>query len=75
VRRRGYATAVDELEPGLAAVAAPVQAGETVAALSVSGPTIRMTPARLEELGALLITHAAELSAALAPDDDKGGAA
>jgi IclR family transcriptional regulator, acetate operon repressor len=75
VRRRGYATAVDELEPGLAAVAAPVQAGETVAALSVSGPTIRMTPARLEELGALLITHAAELSAALAPDDNKGGAA
>jgi IclR family transcriptional regulator, acetate operon repressor len=75
VRRRGYATAVDELEPGLAAVAAPVQAGETVAALSVSGPTIRMTPARLEEFGALLITHAAELSAALAPDDDKGGAA
>jgi DNA-binding IclR family transcriptional regulator len=75
VRRRGYATAVDELEPGLAAVAAPVQAGKTVAALSVSGPTIRMTPARLEELGALLITHAAELSAALAPDDDKGGAA
>jgi IclR family transcriptional regulator, acetate operon repressor len=75
VRSRGYATAVDELEPGLAAVAAPVHAGETVAALSISGPTIRMTPARLEELGALLITHADGLSTALDNDDTKRGVA
>jgi DNA-binding IclR family transcriptional regulator len=74
-RRRGYATAVDELEPGLAAVAAPVHAGDTVAALSISGPTVRMTPERLEELGPLLVSEAAELSAALAPDDTKRGAA
>jgi DNA-binding IclR family transcriptional regulator len=75
VRRRGYATAVDELEPGLSAVSAPIDDGETVAALSVSGPTIRMGAARLEELGALLVAHAAALSAALAPDDTKRGAA
>lgn len=75
VRLRGYATAVDELEPGLAAVAAPVFAGEIIAALSVSGPTIRMTAARLEELGTLLVTHAARLAAALVPDDTKRGAA
>jgi len=74
-RRRGYATAVDELEPGLAAVAAPVYAGETVAALSISGPTVRMTATRLGELGALLVSQAAELSAALAPDETKRGAA
>jgi len=74
-RRRGYATAVDELEPGLAAVAAPVLTAETVAALSISGPTIRMTPARLEELGAMLITHAAGLSVALDHDHTKRGAA
>ncbi len=74
VRRSGYATAVDELEPGLSAVAAPVHAPETVAALSVSGPTIRMTAAPLEELGALLVASAAALSAALAPDDTKRGA-
>src|SRR4051812_9856420 len=38
-RTRGYATAVDELEPGLSAVAAPVLGPdrEAVAALSVSG--------------------------------------
>jgi DNA-binding IclR family transcriptional regulator len=70
VRGRGYAVAVDELEPGLAAVAAPVHAGETVAALSVSGPTIRMSPRRLEELAPLLVAHAADLSARLAHDHD-----
>jgi IclR family acetate operon transcriptional repressor len=76
VRQRGYATAVDELEPGLAAAAAPVRspAGEVVGALSISGPTIRMTPPRLGELGALLIAHADELSAVLSNDDKRGAA-
>jgi DNA-binding IclR family transcriptional regulator len=70
VRARGYATAADELEPGLSAVAAPVFGSEkeAVAALSISGPTIRMPSARLEELGALLVHHAAELSALLDHD-------
>jgi DNA-binding IclR family transcriptional regulator len=44
VRTRGYATAVDELEVGLTAVAAPVLnvAGECVASLSASGPGFRL---------------------------------
>ena len=52
VRRDGFATAVDELEIGLAAIAAPVRgaSGEVVAALSITGPTVRMTPSRIEEL-------------------------
>lgn len=78
VRTRGYATTLEELEPGLVAVAAPVfdpRSGEVVAALSVSGPTIRLTPARLDELGALLIDHAAGLSAQLDYHDAKRGAA
>ncbi len=78
VRRRGYATTLEELEPGLVAVAAPVRepgSGEVVAALSVSGPTIRLTPTRLDELGALLIDHAAGLSARLDHHDAKRGAA
>jgi IclR family acetate operon transcriptional repressor len=76
-RARGYAIAVDELEPGLSAVAAPVVGadGKTVAALSISGPTIRMPSARLEELGALLVHHAAELSALLDHTEPKRGAA
>jgi DNA-binding IclR family transcriptional regulator len=44
VRERGYAVAVDELEVGLAAVAAPIRGvhGDVLASLSVSGPTFRL---------------------------------
>jgi IclR family transcriptional regulator, acetate operon repressor len=77
VRGRGYATAADELEPGLSAVAAAVFDANhnAVAALSISGPTFRMPAARLEELGALLVRHAAELSALLDHHEAKRGAA
>jgi IclR family acetate operon transcriptional repressor len=77
VRARGYATTLDELEPGLAAVAAPVweESGAVVAALSVSGPTIRLTSARVEELAALVLDHAAALSTRLDHHDAKRGAA
>jgi IclR family transcriptional regulator, acetate operon repressor len=55
IRRRGYATAVAELEEGLVAVAAPVfdPAGTCVAALSVSGPEFRMLAETLDGLGRL----------------------
>lgn len=45
VRQRGWALADSELEPGLVAIAAPVFAadGSVVAAMSISGPTLRMT--------------------------------
>ena len=43
VHRRGFATEVDEFEPGVAGVAVPVQdaTGAVVAAVSVSGPVER----------------------------------
>jgi IclR family transcriptional regulator, acetate operon repressor len=77
VRARGFATAADELEPGLSAVAAPVFGpdNEAVAAISISGPTIRMPSAHLQELGARLVHHAAELSALLDHHEAKRGAA
>ncbi|HEY6277551.1 MAG TPA: IclR family transcriptional regulator [Streptosporangiaceae bacterium] len=55
VRRRGYATAVAELEEGLIAVASPVfdPAGTCVAALSITGPEYRMQPGTLDSLGRL----------------------
>jgi DNA-binding IclR family transcriptional regulator len=64
VRRDGCATAVDELEPGLAAVAAPVRGagGDVIAALSITGPTLRLTPTRIEELRGTLIDEATALS-------------
>ena len=56
IRSRGYATSVDELEVGLSALAAPVldPGGAAVAALSISGPTSRLTADRMEELAPLL---------------------
>src|SRR5919206_155976 len=64
VRRAGWATACDELEPGLASIAAPVRArsGETVAALSVSGPMFRLTDERLEALRPILIDQSGRLA-------------
>lgn len=50
VREQGYAVAVDELEIGLTAVAAPIRGvhGEVLASLSVSGPTFRLDEATRE---------------------------
>lgn len=64
VRRDGYATSIDELEVGLAAMAAPVRGarGEVIAALSISGPTLRMTPERIRELEPILTREAQTLS-------------
>ena len=77
IRARGYATAVDELEDGLAALAAPVfgPGGDVVAALSISGPTIRLTPDRITELAPALLEQASLLSARLGNHDDQRGAA
>lgn len=64
VRRDGLATSIDELEVGLSAMAAPVRGarGEVMAALSISGPTLRMTPERIEELHPILTSEARTLS-------------
>ncbi len=78
VRRQGYAVAVDELEHGLAALAAPVfgPEGVAVAALSISGPTIRLTHDRIAELAPALLEHAAHTSERLgAHTHDTRGAA
>jgi DNA-binding IclR family transcriptional regulator len=70
VRRRGWATTVDELEIGLCGVAVPVRggAGEVVASLGVSGPTQRLQ-GRVDELGRLLVDRARGLSSLL----ERGG--
>jgi DNA-binding IclR family transcriptional regulator len=67
VREHGYATIADELEVGLAAVAAPIRdaAGSVVAALSVAGPTARLTAPRLDLLGRVAIEQAHAISVAL----------
>lgn len=64
VRRRGYAVAVDELEMGLTAVAAPVtgSSGTVVASLSASGPTFRMPAERIPDVAAQVVAAAQEIS-------------
>jgi IclR family acetate operon transcriptional repressor len=76
VRRRAFASAIDELEPGLAAIAAPVRGshGDVVAALSISGPTLRMTPQRIARLRAALLEQAEALSARLGSRADEESA-
>ncbi len=64
VRQRGYATSIDELESGLVAIAAPVHDadGGVVAAIAVSGPSLRMPGDRLETIGRLCAAEAGALS-------------
>jgi DNA-binding IclR family transcriptional regulator len=64
IRERGWADTEEELEVGLNAVAAPIRGsdGSVVAAVSVSGPSYRLTPARLPEVGELLAEGAREIS-------------
>ncbi len=64
VREQGYAVAVDELEEGLAAVAAPIRNahGDIVASLSLSGPTFRLGDERIAAVLPQLRESADEVS-------------
>ncbi len=64
VRRLGYALAVDELEVGLTAAAAPIRSahGDIIASMSISGPTFRLTRQRLEETVPMVVAAALEVS-------------
>jgi IclR family acetate operon transcriptional repressor len=73
VRSDGCAVAIDELETGLASLAAPVlgAAGDAVAALSISGPSVRLDASRVAELRPQLIDEARALGTRLG-EHDKG---
>jgi DNA-binding IclR family transcriptional regulator len=63
IRRRGFAEVVDELEEGLSGVAAVVRGGmgEVLGALSICGPSQRMSENRRAQLGVTLCTVASRL--------------
>jgi DNA-binding IclR family transcriptional regulator len=64
VRQRGFAIAIDELEIGLTAVAAPVRNihGEVMASLSISGPTFRLDARRVPQMTDAVSVAAQEVS-------------
>jgi IclR family KDG regulon transcriptional repressor len=63
-RRNGFGLDNEELELGLRCIAAPIRdyTGEVVAALSVSGPTTRMTAPKTSELAGQIVRAAAAAS-------------
>jgi len=75
----GYAIDDEEREPGVRRVAAPVldHQGRCVAGISISGPTARVRPDRLDKLGEQLRDAArrcgTQLGASTARRDSRGG--
>jgi len=62
VRRRRYATTVDELETGLTGIAAPVEGRDgVICAIGISGPTARLKD-RVDHIGRLLVEQSDSLS-------------
>jgi DNA-binding IclR family transcriptional regulator len=76
IRRQGWASTWEELEVGLAAVAAPVRSagGTVIGALSLSGPTARIAADRLPRLAALVAEHASLVSTQLGYSRKAGAA-
>lgn len=67
VQLAGYATDWGEQEEGVGCIAGPVRdyTGEVVAAISISGPWIRITPERVPSLVPLVLDACRQLSVAL----------
>jgi IclR family transcriptional regulator, KDG regulon repressor len=69
IRERGFALDLEENELGVRCAAVPLtlppSSGGFIAALSVSGPSSRLTPGRLEEFAGLLADAARIVSASL----------
>ncbi|CAM3613711.1 IclR family transcriptional regulator [Kibdelosporangium persicum] len=64
VRQRGYAVAIDELEIGLTAIAAPISSadGTVVGSISASGPGFRITPDHVPDVAARVVAAGREVS-------------
>ncbi len=62
---RGYAINNEERYAGVSAIAAPVlsASGRAHSAIGLQGPSVRLTPTRLEELAPLVQNAATEVAA------------
>ncbi|MCQ6268087.1 IclR family transcriptional regulator [Fictibacillus sp. WQ 8-8] len=64
VRKRGYALDIEENEYGITCIAVPIfdHLGKVIAAVSISGPTMRMTKERMEQLQSQMIQIGKKIS-------------
>lgn len=64
VRALGWAAAIDEIGHGASAIAAPIltPAGDSAAAISISGPTARFGPEARQKYAKLIVQAAREVS-------------
>jgi DNA-binding IclR family transcriptional regulator len=61
-RTRGFAMIDEVFAPGMAAMAAPVmRRGEAIGVISIAGPRMRLSMARMQALSPALLSAAAEL--------------
>lgn len=67
VKQNGYALDLEENENGISCIAAPIfdHLGKVVAAISISGPTIRMTEERLNQLKEQMLDVGSQISVRL----------
>jgi DNA-binding IclR family transcriptional regulator len=67
-RQRGYGLVVEEAEPGVAALAVPVQSltnGTVVGTMSMAGPVMHVQPERYDDFVALMKEATSKLGAVL----------
>jgi IclR family transcriptional regulator, acetate operon repressor len=63
-RKRGYATISEVFAPAMAAMAAPVVVrGTAIGVVTIAGPSVRLDPTRMKQLGGALVETARELAA------------
>lgn len=64
IKQRGWSVDDEERHPGMRCVAAAIfnEFGEPIGGVSVSGPTVRVTPERLAEIGPMVRNAAAEVT-------------
>jgi DNA-binding IclR family transcriptional regulator len=74
VRRLGYAVDNEENEPQVRCIAAPIfdHTSQVIAAISISGPTIRVTTDKIEQLGQEVKSTAFSISKQLGYRQERG---
>jgi IclR family KDG regulon transcriptional repressor len=71
IRKQGYAIDFEELSEGIHCIGAPIRdhTNKVIAAISISGPTVRLTKQKMEQLKVPLIETAAEISKKMGCDN------